>query len=120
MGEDFETITPFVFPMQSTFTDPDGHFQWVSMSHKYLMSAVDTAARDNVGQGFRPHMIRHCVATHVISSGLMKDVQQAATLLGDSVKTVINTYFKPDEQELLDLGYYATLGRDVGKSSAKT
>lgn len=117
VGEDFETITPFVFPMQSTLTDSDGHFQWVSMSHKYLMMTVDTAARDNIGQGFRPHMIRHCVATHVISSGLMKDVQQAATLLGDSIKTVIKTYFKPDVQELLNLGYYSTLGQNPGKTS---
>lgn len=115
VGQDFETVTPFVFPMQSTLTDADGLFQWVPMSHKYLMNAVDTAARDNIGQGFRPHMIRHCVATHVISSGMMIDVQQAATLLGDTIATVVKTYFKPDVQELLNLGYYSTLGRNSGK-----
>ena len=115
VGKDFETMTPFVFPMQSTLTDADGLFKWVPMTHKYLMSAVDTAARDNIGQGFRPHMIRHCVATFVISSGMMVDVQQAATLLGDTIATVVKTYFKPDVQELLNLGYYSTLGQDSGK-----
>lgn len=117
VGEDFETITPFVFPIQSTLKDLDGQFHWVSMSHKYLLAAVDEAARDNLGQGFRPHMIRHCVATHVISSGKMADVQQAATLLGDSIKTVIDKYFKPDEQKLLNVGYYTTLEQGSGDST---
>ncbi|MFW8627383.1 hypothetical protein [Deinococcus sp. ME38] len=109
VGDDFENITPFVFPMQSTIVGDDGDFRWVEMSYKYLLASVDSAARDNIRQGFRPHLIRHCVATHVISSGLMVDIQQAATLLGDSIKTVMDTYFKPDEQNLLNSGYYARL-----------
>ncbi|PYE54077.1 hypothetical protein [Deinococcus yavapaiensis] len=109
VGDDFETVTPLVFPMLSTLTDEQGEYRWVEMSEKYILSCVDDASLEGTGKRFKPHAIRHCVATFIVMSGLMRDVQQAATLLGDTIETVMRKYFKPDEQKLLDEGYYARL-----------
>ncbi|AFZ67186.1 hypothetical protein [Deinococcus peraridilitoris] len=109
VGDDFERTTPLVFPMLSTLKDEQGAYLWTPMSHKYCLDCVDDAALEGMEQRFRPHLIRHCVATFIVASGHVKDVQQAATLLGDTIETVWRKYFKPDEQKLLDEGYYAKL-----------
>ncbi|MGY2895531.1 hypothetical protein [Deinococcus sp. UYEF24] len=109
IGDDFEQLCPLVFPMRSTLVDAANEYRWVRMSHKYLVRCVDDAAIEGLGQRFRPHMIRHCVATHIVSGGRIEHAQQAATLLGDTINTVLKMYFKPDEQKFLDEGYYADL-----------
>lgn len=112
IGDDFEQACPLVFPMRSTLVDEANEYRWVNMSHKYLVRCVDDAAIEGLGHRFRPHMIRHCVATHIVSGGRIEHAQQAATLLGDTINTVLKMYFKPDEQKFLDEGYYADLEAD--------
>ena len=109
IGENFEEVTPWVFPMLSTLMDGAGNYLWTIMSHKYFIRCVDDAALEGLDQRFRPHILRHCVATFIVASGRIEDAQQAATLLGDTMNTVLKMYFKPDEQKFLDQGYYATL-----------
>lgn len=109
IGENFEEVTPLVFPMLSTLMDGAGNYLWTIMSHKYFIRCVDDAALEGLDQRFRPHVLRHCVATFIVASGRIEDAQQAATLLGDTMDTVLKMYFKPDEQKFLDQGYYATL-----------
>lgn len=112
LGADFEQVTPLVFPMLSTVKDEKGNYRWAQMSHKYFLECVDNAALEVLGQRFRPHMLRHCVATHIVAGGQIKDAQQAATLLGDKLSTVLKIYFQPDKQRALDEGYYAELDSD--------
>ncbi|GGR53126.1 hypothetical protein GCM10008959_13240 [Deinococcus seoulensis] len=112
LGDHFEQVTPLVFPMLSTLQDDQGNYCWVQMSHKYFLECVDNAALEVLGQRFRPHMIRHCVATHIVGGGQIEDAQQAATLLGDTLSTVLRIYFRPDKQRALDEGYYAELDAD--------
>lgn len=109
IGHDYEQQCPLVFPMLSTLTDAQGEYRWTEMSRKYFTRCIDDAAIEGLDQRFRPHMIRHCVATAIVASGRIEDAQQAATLLGDTLQTVLKMYFKPDEQKLLDQGYYARL-----------
>lgn len=111
LGERFEEKSPYVFPMRALKKNPDGTFNWVQSSETSIQTSVDALCLELRNHRFRMHRFRHCVATSIISDGGSRvvDMQQAATVLGDSLDTVLKKYNRPDEQKLLNEGYFSRI-----------
>lgn len=108
IGADFETHCPWVLPSRGRTTGLKGPVRWKRCLNSMFYRGILSTCLEVRGHRYRTHVVRHHVATHIImgENATMRDIQQAATLLGDLPETVSRSYYKPKEQELLDNGYF--------------
>lgn len=109
IGPDFERTCPWVFPSRAVLLDDQGRVVWKKCLERGFYDGVRGTCLEVRGHSYRTHLIRHHVATFVFNGrdATIADMQQAATLLGDRLETVVKKYNKPQEQALLDKGYFS-------------
>ncbi|GGK38012.1 hypothetical protein GCM10008955_34900 [Deinococcus malanensis] len=112
IGADFEEQCPWVLPSRGRTTGLKGPVKWKRCLNAVFYRGIFSTCLEVRGHRYRTHVVRHDVATHIITreNATMRDIQQAATLLGDLPETVSRSYYKPKEQELLDKGYFSEFG----------
>lgn len=114
VGPDFEAVCPHVFPGRQRRLGGDGKPTWGRCREDSFYRLVRDSCLELRGHAYRPHAIRGDVSSHLIGrpGASMRSVTQAAALLGDTEKTVLKAYNKPNVQALLDEDRFAELGAD--------
>lgn len=69
---------------------------FIKYNHSAAFSSACTKAYKRAGYNITPHKLRHSYATILLSNGV--DIKTVASLLGDNVQTVIETYIHYDDQ----------------------
>lgn len=103
LGDDFETLCPYVFP-SGDFHNRPCHLDALRRSLRGLSLEI-------LGREFHPHLIRSIVASNVINELGGDGLGLAAELLGDTVEEVMKTYYRPNTKDAMRR-YLATLLED--------
>ena len=114
IGNDFETVCPYVFPARAQLLNHDGAIVWKQGEEGSFYRLVRNSCLEVRGHAYRPHAIRTDVTGYTLGrpNANMRSVLQVAMLLGDSERTVLKSYNKPDVQAMLDEDYFADIGVD--------
>jgi len=104
---DIATVVPYVFPQRkNNLEDQTRH--WGMTNYAGFRSAINSLVLDLRGHQFPPHQIRHIVATSLVKDATLAQADLAAGLLGDTLQTVIDEYFRPDTDKMRN-SYFSTL-----------
>jgi hypothetical protein len=114
IGPDFETEAPYVLPSRMLKRKADGSHGWTRCNYGTLPKSIGDTCLELRGHDFPMHQIRHIVATNLVNnSASLQDAQLAADLLGDTLDTVLSSYYRPNH-EALRRSYFDRLQQEVG------
>ena len=109
-----EGVVPYVFPQRKNkLESQDRH--WGMTKYAGFRSAINSLVLDLRGHQFPPHQIRHIVATSLVKDATLAQADLAAGLLGDTLQTVIDEYFRPDTDKMRN-SYFSTLAATIPDS----
>lgn len=95
-GGDFETIIPFVFGgLMHRKRDPS------PLRHAAFATHVKALCEELRGEPFNLHKVRHIVASYLVNEHGPGGLGLAAELLGDTPKVVLDSYYKPSNEEAM-------------------
>lgn len=109
VGRDFETCCPYVFVRHELDGKPVGANAF-SANLKELVAELK-------GWSFHPHKVRHIVASYLVNEHGPGGLGLAAELLGDTVRVVLASYYKPNNEETMQT-YLQTKRRVAPESRA--
>jgi len=92
LGDDFEEHCPYVFIRG----DLKG-----GVDHESLRTQIRGLVLEVSGKDFHPHLIRSIVASNVVNELGGDGIGLAAKLLGDTVKVVMDTYYRPNTDDAM-------------------
>jgi integrase len=93
VGADFETRCPYVFVASTPTSGP--------MTYQAFKTNIANLVMELRGETFNPHLVRHIVASYLVNEHGPGGLGLAAELLGDTVKVVLDTYYRPNTQQTL-------------------
>jgi integrase len=94
VGADFERRCPYVFVASAPPTSKP-------MTYQAFQTSVANLVMELRGEKFNPHLVRHIVASYLVNEHGPGGLGLAAELLGDTVKVVLDTYYRPNTQQTL-------------------